>query len=456
MLTIGHQQVQQKDAWRTHRTPFGIDWKGLKQGDDQVHRFDQDRDLTWLRLAHADRGDFVDAYSLTLSRHQQAEDLERLRKNGRLDEQGFDVVAWGAALTLETIGSAGHWVYGVDYYRDVVDSYGTRTDPGAAPRTARQGPVADDATYDLVGVFLQNTVKTGAGVEITPGVRYTYAGLDADQVDQRPDGLSDSWDAVVGSLRVLLPLDEERKQTVHAGVSQGFRAPNLSDMTRLDSARSTELETPVDRLDPERFTTSEIGWRHNGDRWSAGVAYYYTWIDDMIVRAPTGNRIDDLDEVTKKNAGGGHVQGVELTAQAQLADDWFVRVMGMWMEGKVRSYPTSAPARVEDDISRVMPLTGQLALRWQPKGRSFWVEGVVDAADKADRLSADDARDTQRIPPGGTPGYVVGSLRTGFDLSRTISITVALENLTDEDYRIHGSGVNEPGRQVVAQVTGRF
>jgi hemoglobin/transferrin/lactoferrin receptor protein len=47
-------------------------------------------------------------------------------------------------------------------------------------------------------------------------------------------------------------------------------------------------------------------------------------------------------------------------------------------------------------------------------------------------------------------------LRTGFDLSRTISITVALENLTDEDYRIHGSGVNEPGRQVVAQVTGRF
>jgi outer membrane receptor protein involved in Fe transport len=32
----------------------------------------------------------------------------------------------------------------------------------------------------------------------------------------------------------------------------------------------------------------------------------------------------------------------------------------------------------------------------------------------------------------------------------------AVENLTDEDYRIHGSGVNEPGRNFVLAMDARF
>jgi len=455
-LTLGHQQVDQDDAWRTHRTIYGIAWEGLAKGDDLVHRFDQDRTLTWLRLAHEERGGAVDTYALTLSRHKQGEDLDRVRANGRQDVQGFDVETWGAALTLESDSSVGRWVYGADYYHDIVDSYSTRIDPGAAPKRAVQGPVADDATYDLLGVFVQNTVETAGGVEITPGLRYTHAELDADKVEDRLEGMSGDWDAVVGSLRALLPLDAGRQQAVYAGVSQGFRAPNLSDLTRLDSARSNEIETPVDNLDPETFVTAEIGWRRTADDWSAGVAYYHTWIDDLIVRAPTGATVDDLLEVTKRNAGEGHVQGVELTARVNLSADWQVRAMGTWMEGKAETYPTSEPIRVEDDLSRVMPLTGRLALRWQPAGKAYWVEGVVDAADKADRLSADDARDTQRIPPGGTPGYVVGTLRGGVQATDALAVTLALENLADEDYRIHGSGVNEPGRLLVVSAELRF
>jgi hemoglobin/transferrin/lactoferrin receptor protein len=447
-LKLGHQQVNQDDAWRTHRTIYGIEWKGLTKGDDLVHRFDQDRTLTWLRLAHADRGGAVDAYALTLSRHKQGEDLDRVRANGRQDLQGFDVETWGAALTLESDSRVGRWVYGADYFHDIVDSYSTRIDSGAAPKRAVQGPVADDATYDLLGVFVQNTFEAGA-LEVTPGVRYTYAELDADLVEGRPDGISGNWDAVVSSLRALLPLAADRRQAVYAGGSQGFRAPNLSDLTRLDFARSNEIETPVDDLDPEKFTTAEIGWRRAADDWSAGIAYYHTWIDDLIVRAPTGETVDDQMEVTKRNAGAGHVQGVEVTARVNLTADWQVRAMGTWMEGKVEAYPTSERVRVKDDISRVMPLTGRLALRWQPEGKTYWVEGVVDAADKADRLSADDARDTQRIPHGGTPGYLVVTLRGGVRAGDALAFTLALENLTDEDYRIHGSGVNEPGRQLV-------
>ena len=169
-----------------------------------------------------------------------------------------------------------------------------------------------------------------------------------------------------------------------------------------------------------------------------------------------GAVVDELQEVTKKNAGEGYVAGVELTLGWQVAEDWHLRLMGSWMEGQVDAYPTSDPVAVRDDVSRLMPLTGQAAVRWQPAGQLYWLEAVVDAAEKATRLSADDERDTQRIPDGGTPGYAVLALRGGATVRDDLRLTVALENVADEDYRIPGSGVNEPGRNLVVQAEWTF
>ena len=461
-LTLAHQQVAQDDAWRTHSTFYGIDWESLKKGDDQRRSYDQDRALTYARLAAADLDGFVSAYRLTLSRQAQDEDLHRVRADGRRDESGVDVTTWSASLELQSETDFGRWTYGVDYSRDEVDSFGRHVKADGTPgKTDIQGPVADDASYDLVGVFLQDTVPLfREALELTPGVRYTWAQLDADRVLDPVSGevasREDDWDSVVGSLRALAPLGAARRHAVYAGVSQGFRAPNLSDLTRLDTARTDEIETPVDDLDPERFVSGEVGARYDAGKLSAEIAAYYTWIEDLIVRAPTGAILDEAQEVTKRNAGNGYVAGVELTLGYQVAEDWHVRLMGSWMEGEVDAYPTSEPVAVRDDVSRGMPLTGQAAVRWQPAGESFWLEAVLDAAEKADRLSADDERDTQRIPPGGTPGYAVLTLRGGVTVREDLALTLALENVADEDYRIHGSGVNEPGRNLVLQAEWTF
>ena len=461
-LTLAHQQVAQDDAWRTHSTFYGIDWEGLKAGDDQKRSYDQDRALTYARLAAAELDGFVDAYRLTLSRQAQDEDLHRVRADGRRDESGVDVTTWGASLELQSDTDFGRWTYGVDYSRDEVDSYGRHVKADGTPgKTDVQGPVADDASYDLVGAFLQDTVPLfREAIELTPGVRYTWAQLDADRVLDPVSGAAvsrvDDWDSAVGSLRALAPLGAARRHAVYAGVSQGFRAPNLSDLTRLDTARTDEIETPVDDLDPERFVSGEVGARYDAGKLSAEIAAYYTWIEDLIVRAPTGEIVDEAREVTKRNAGNGYVTGVELTMGYQVAEDWHVRLMGSWMDGEADAYPTSDPVAVRDDLSRLMPLTGQAAVRWQPAGEPFWLEAVLDAAEKADRLSADDERDTQRIPPGGTPGYAVLTLRGGATVREDLILTLALENVADEDYRIHGSGVNEPGRNFVVQAEWTF
>jgi hypothetical protein len=97
-----------------------------------------------------------------------------VRADGRRDESGVDVTTWGAALELESPSALGRWVYGVDVARDEVDSFSRRYKAdGSLNKVEAQGPVADDATYDLVGVFVQDTAALfGGALEATPGVRY--------------------------------------------------------------------------------------------------------------------------------------------------------------------------------------------------------------------------------------------------------------------------------------------
>jgi outer membrane receptor protein involved in Fe transport len=48
---------------------------------------------------------------------------------------------------------------------------------------------------------------------------------------------------------------------------------------------------------------------------------------------------------------------------------------------------------------------------------------------------------------GGTPSWKVLNLNAGYNLKQ-ISLTAAVQNLFDEDYRTHGSGINGYGRSL--------
>ncbi|MDI6774847.1 MAG: TonB-dependent receptor [Verrucomicrobiota bacterium] len=454
-LTVAHQGVNQDGVWRTHRTIYGIAWEGLQVGDEKAHTLDQRRGLTYLKYRGAKPNGPVNAVECALSRHVQTEDLYRVKKDDKSEEQGFDVTAWGGALQLRSDTSLGQWVYGTEYYFDDVSSYARKHKAdGRLDKVEIQGPVADDAAYQSLGVYVADTIRLLAGrLDVVPGARYTFARADADQVEDPVSGdrmtVEDDWNTVVGSLRFLVPLSDDRRHVVFAGASQGFRAPNLSDLTRLDIARSSEIETPSPDLDPEEYVAWEIGLKSRFERLTSRVGYYYTMIDKMILRAPTGRSIDEYAEVTKKNSGQGYIQGIELAETLRLTPQWSARVSAAWMDGQVDAYPTSDAVKERDYISRLMPPTAEVTLRRQTETGKYWCEAVGKLAAKADKLSADDERDIQRIPPGGTPGYAVCHVRAGARLIDGPGVTVALENVLDEDYRIHGSGVNEPGRNLV-------
>ncbi|MEL7218550.1 MAG: hypothetical protein AAGK01_08985, partial [Pseudomonadota bacterium] len=102
---------------------------------------------------------------------------------------------------------------------------------------------------------------------------------------------------------------------------------------------------------------------------------------------------------------------------------------------------------IEEPVSRIQPLSGNLRLNWERN--DVWAQAELALADRADELSSGDLLDVERIPPGGTPGYALFNIRGGARLGKSVVLTLAFNNLLDEAYRTHGSGNNEAGRHVL-------
>jgi hemoglobin/transferrin/lactoferrin receptor protein len=458
-LTLGYQRTQQYDVERTHRTIYGLTWHGLVAGTDLQHYFDQMRQLTYARLAHeTERGD---RFTGTVSWHRQDEFQFVQRANRTVQRTGVDVNTVGLSLQCESPSKIGTWVYGAEHYRDYVDSYQHNYNAaGAFTGAAIQGPVADNSLYDLLGVYVQDDIPLLDRLHFIVGGRFNWARADAGKLRDPQTGLqtsfTDSWNNLSGSGRLLWHPDESKRWSLYTGASQGFRAPNLSDLTRFDIARSGELETAALDLKPEKFLSLEAGVKTVQKNWEAGLAFYHTFIDDLIVRTPTGAIIGGNREVTKHNASQGWVHGVELRARGYLGQGFSLFGNLAWQEGEADAFPTSNARSVRAPLSRMQPLTGLTGLRWDSFRTGFFAETYGMMSAKQDRLSPDDVRDTQRIPPGGTPGWATLNFRVGYDWKGRVRAVAGLENVLDQDYRIHGSGYNQPGRNFKLSLEYRF
>ncbi|MEZ5976552.1 MAG: TonB-dependent receptor, partial [Planctomycetota bacterium] len=459
-LVFGHYRVNQNDVPRTHSTIYGIDWQGLSHGSDLQRHLDQDRELTYLQWHQAGLTGMFDAMTTSVSWQSQEERRTRVRSNGRTEHQGFEVDTLGIFHHMFREGSSGKWTYGLEFWRDGVDSY---TDKGAFQTTADdiQGPVADDARYTMLGAFVQDRFPVSEHTEWIAAARFDAITADADSVRDPVTNLQTSLHETYSNLSLSLDFEHrfaKREELMgYVGISQGFRAPNLSDLTRFDTARSNEFEIPATDLDEEQFLGLELGLRQERGRARFDVNTFLTYIDDGIVRVPTGNTNGSGDfEITKANVGDGRIWGWAGALALDLTDRVEFQLDATYQRGEQDTYPTSAPVIAREAIDRTMPFTMHTGVRWKAPEEKGWVEFRVTHASKADHLSTRDISDDQRIPPGGTPAYTLLDLRSGWQVRKDLDLTVALENLLDEDYRVHGSGVNGPGRGFVVGLVWRF
>ena len=456
-LTFGAQHVKQIDVPRTHKTIDGIPFNGTSPGSEFYRLHDQDRQLIYARANWQDAGGMFDRGELSLSLHRHDEERERERmRSGQLrhDIQGFTVNDWGM---LARFGTDSGWDWGAELHREFVDSFKEEWRDGVQRPPYIQGPVGDDATVDSAAAYIQREMQWD-NFSLVPGLRFTHASISADKVEDPDTGnqtsLNRSWDGVTGSLRAIWWTGND--SNVFAGLSQGFRNPSLYDLTSLDE--TSVVETPEFDLDPEHFLQAELGMKGRTSQAAWQISAWRTWIDNMIMRSPE----ESTGSAVSKDNADGWMHGVEADISWEFAPQWSATAMASRMDGEVEQrvgedgVPFNQLAIVMAPVDRLMPLQAYLSARRTSADQRFYYEAWVWTMGAADKLSFRDERDTGRIPSGGTPSFTIAGLGTGWKFSDKLNLSLQLENVGNEDYRVHGSGINGSGRSLVAVMDMRF
>jgi outer membrane receptor protein involved in Fe transport len=355
--------------------------------------------------------------------------------------------AWGPAHKLRFSVS-----YGFDLYHDTIRSrsWNIYTDVGITTALSR-GQYINGSTYLTSGLWTEGKLKIYDRLELRAGGRgaYVRAHSPGDEASESAR-IDRQWGTAVGSGGAALLLTRGVRWLVN--VDQGFRAPNLDDLTsRQQTGAGYQGENPD--LRPEKSVSYESGIKVDLPRLELALFGFETHIHDFIARAPI-----DKSECPPGGETGcaGSRAAFELTNLEGLAIlrgfDGAIRLFlpagfGLrttlayaWGDGQ-NPVPGGRPARIP--LSRVPPLNGTAEVTWRRQGVYF--AAALRWARMQDRLAISDQSD-QRIPLGGTPGFTVFDVRAGYRWSPHFLAAGVLENLADAPYRYHGSSVNGPGR----------
>ncbi len=456
-LTLASQYVDQNNISRWHRTLQNPGWSHdgsiAAPGSWVANNYDQERSLTYLRLEQdiAEQSSWLKKWTATLSYQTTADSEMQDRRNSPtaaytssrfLRYQNAYVDTYGFDITLVSELGRGEMVYGLDFYHDDVNSDAQRNSGAGLVNHPSSRPVADDANYDLVGVFANYTWTPAERWELSAGSRFTYAesSWGAYRPPSAPADLSGegSWTDFSSSLRASYELQEN--WLAYFSASQSFRAPNLADLTGSGTTSSGLSTAGSPDIEPEKFLTLELGTRGQIlEKVQVQTALFHTFSTDGAISSYAVG----TDTFTV-NGDDSSLYGVEAEMIWELDEHWTARGFVAWQEGK-----NNVQERTPDPerwIPRMLPFTGSAALRYTAADDLWWIEGRLTGAVTADRVHPQDQlNDNQRIPTNGTPSYLVPAIYAGYRISENFDVNLGLENLTDTDYRIHGSGQNETG-----------
>jgi outer membrane receptor protein involved in Fe transport len=274
----------------------------------------------------------------------------------------------------------------------------------------------------------------------------------------------------------------------------------------------------VQQLSPEVVYQYELGLKASVGRLSAALNGFDLELFDFIQRralvfpsSVVGTTISGFDVVRMDSTGLAYIaQDVRPIATRVNVDR--ARVRGFDAEGEWRMAPawtasgyfSMSNGRVlpgGEYLRRMPPAMGGTKIRWSRE--RFWAEGTLTFAAEQTRFNSGDVSDARigalrtrtsianffngtatdmglvrsgvLVATGETlaqvqarvlgtansgalftshPGFAVYGLRGGARLTRALDVSVMLENLTDVNYRLYGSGLDAPG--INAQVRARY
>lgn len=368
-----------------------------------------------------------------------------------LKSQRERVAAESATLDFYRTRGAHHLQFGGESYWNQVQSVADNQPlSGGTPSPAATRYPDGGAQTVNSGMYFQNRVfSEGRVLAYHYGARLNYNLLQAQFTENAafPLPVSQATQQYTSlSWNAGLSYDVNTANRFVLTLSNGFRAPNVDDLSKVFESANGQLILPNANLGPEKATQAELKWTHSGSVWRAQLGGYATLLNQVIGLQFTGDSLTFNDEhwgvYQSANLDQGLIRGIFANIEMK---------KGNWSGRSNLNVQRGTNYLVDGSkgpLDHIPPTFGMTSVKWKSSKWALEAWAQYAAAKRIEdyRLGAED--NEQYATPMGMPAWTTINLRADYILSAKWSVQLAVQNLADVNYRYFASGVSAPGRNV--------
>lgn len=391
----------------------------------------QSHQLNYLKYTIKSNNKLYQNINTTLSFQNSIENKES-QKNGNavLTTELNKVNTIGFSLDVQTVINQ-YWRMnsGIERYHDQINSSKTEFNNNTAISYNKRGLYPNGATYNNISIFNLHEIQLKNN-NIQFGIRYNTFDINID--DTTLGHVQIKPNAFVYNFAYSYKVN--KNHSLYTNFNTAYRAPNIDDMGTLGIV-DFRYEIPSKSLKPENSTNYELGHRYKNAKISSEIAIYFMQLHNIITRTKVlGEVINGYDVYMKNNNESAIIKGFEQNLQIKITQNILL--------SNYISYTYGQNLTLNEPMRRIPPFNGLAKVNFRKN--NFYSNVIYQYASKQDRLSSGDKSDN-RIDKNGTPGWNVLDFNAGYQFNQ-ISVNTGIQNIFNEDYRMHGSGMNGIGR----------
>lgn len=420
-LTFLATYFSQKDGYRTDKSKIG----DYRQYPNQNHGIYYLKYKNYLSNINT-------SLNATLYFQKTYEEYKRFKKAHLSDHRIDDLYQYGLNIRATTKLNKLTFYNGMEFVYDYL-----RSDKN----------YYDKSNYNTFSLFTKGEYAV-SDLLFGLGARYTFIYL--------PEVQNTSYLKNNISFSAFAQYKLNKNYNISLNFAQGFRAPNLNDLTGSFEFNGG-YEFGNEDLSAENSYMFELVNKFHAKGLFISVSAYYSILKGFIGRKEIDKPIgyEEYDQVVQKeNVNNGFIYGGELALSYNYRNTFEFKFNTNYVYGAMDEIVNKKTLETKlNPMRRIPPLQGMLKITYN-YSHLLSLFYRVNFASNQDRLSNGDIKDS-RIPIGGTPGYVVHSLGAITHFGK-FALTLSVENILNERYKYHGSGIYEYGRNYYLKLNGRF
>jgi hemoglobin/transferrin/lactoferrin receptor protein len=393
------------------------------------------------------------------------ERITRRFQNTNRKTQNEDVVVLSANLeAYKQIKEQHELRYGLEITSNDVKSTANFKDIVTTIETIADTRYADGGSkMATAAVYLSHSWEVNKNFIITDGLRFTNTTLTCNFKDTtffkfpfktaKQNNL-----ALTGNLGFTWKSENDYKVSVLT--STGFRSPNVDDMSKVFESAGNVVIVPNPTLKPEYTYNFELNLSKviNG-RYKFDIAAYYTTLTNvLVVKEFKLNGSDSAiyngtksKVLATQNVDKAYIYGLAGGAQFDFNSNVSFKSVLNYTYGR---YSDSQNDTVVP-LDHIAPLFGQTSIIYKAKnidGEFFVRYNSKKTANDYSPSGEDNAVYSADKIKGYMPGWFTLNMRVGINLTKSLRLNVACENITDNRYRVFASGINAAGRNLIVSL----